>query len=768
MKRWMLGRWNKWVVAVILGTGVTGCTKPLYMTPETQQIAATVGLPADLATNPNVVATPDVADHKAPATVLEANREPRYMTLQEAFALALERGNVGTQQGGGFGNLGAGAGRGPLFQDDLAGNFRPVGAGDDSIRAFALDPAIAAADIEGALSKFDARLTTSMSWQKRDQLVANIFNNFNNGDLAAFSSGLFKPLPTGGLAGITFETNYQKLGSIPAGFAAINPSYQPALTFNFEQPLLRDNGIDINQLLPQHPGSTQTNFRPTGGRNEGILVTRIRAEQARSSFEREVNLMILNVESTYWQLYATYFAKYAAEQALRQGYITWDQLQQLQAAGLQTKQGVAQARAQLEEFRFNYMTALQNVIETERQLRGLLGLALEDGKRIVPADSPTLAPYKPDFNSSLVEALNNRPELNVARDELKIQQLNVMIQQNNIRPDLRFFGNYNINGNGTRLDGPGPVTRLENGQFVTDSNNALATLADNKFHNWTMGFRFDVPLGTRDAHAQLKVAQLNLARSHITLKNQERKLESLVGSVYQQIAFQYEQIKLQRARRIALGTQLEGLFERVKIGRDPLIQLLDAQNRFADSIRAEHQAIANYNIAIAGFQYAKGAILPFNNIQIMDGALPAGVAERAADHFGAKSAAIALREKPATGSLPQDMETPAQLPGLIEGGVNVPDLSQMPSGASTTSTPVPNGTPIPVVPAPVPNPMPMLPMPTPMTPPKPAGKEVRDQRDLRPISSGAPQTLPGVSTTGPTLAPEDAIPAVPVSRFRPQ
>ncbi|WP_020471717.1 TolC family protein [Zavarzinella formosa] len=767
MKRLMLNRWKKWLFGAVMAVSATGCTKQLYMTPETKDLATSIGLPPDLATNPNIVATPDVADHKAPSTVLEANREPRYMTLQEAFALALERGNVGTQQGSNFGNLGAGSGRGNLFQDDLTGNFRPAGGGDDSIRAFALDPAIAAADIEGALSKFDARITTSMSWQKTDQLVANVFNNFNNGDLAAFSSGLFKPLPTGGVAGITFLTNYQKLGAIPAGFAAINPSYQPSLLFQFEQPLLRDNGIDINQLLPAHPGSLTFTTRASGGRTEGILVTRIRAEQARSTFERDVNLMILNVESTYWQLYAFYFAKYAAEQALRQGYITWDQLQQLQTAGLQTKQGVAQARAQLEEFRFNYMTALQNVIETERQLRGLIGMTLEDGKRIVPADAPTLAPYKPDYNSSLVEALNNRPELAVARDELKVQQLNVMLQQNNIRPDLRFFGNYNINANGTRLDGPGPTTTLVNGQFVNNTNNALATLADNKFNNWQFGLRFDMPLGTRDAHAQLKVAQLNLARSHITLKNQERKAESLMGSIYQQLVFQYEQIKLQRARRIALGTQLEGQFERVKIGKDPLIQLLDAQNRFADAIRAEHQAIANYNVAIAGFQYSKGAILAFNNIQIMDGALPPGVAERAADHYGAKSAAITLRERASNTTLPQDMETPAPLPGLVEGGQPLPAALN-----GMMSTPLvpnlnPNMSPAPMSTTP-PAPLPMpSPMPTPAPTPKPAGKEVMRPLNGTPMTTLEPQSLPGVSTIGPSLNPADAIPSVPVSRFRP-
>ena len=428
MTRWTLLRRNKWVAGVVLALGagaMTGCIKPLYVSPDAEHLASSVALPPDLDTNPTIMDPPDVSGVKTPATVLDSNREPRYMTLQEAIAIGLERGTVGTQFVGNLTALGTGASAGNRYQEDVATSIRPGGgSADDAIRAFALDPAIQATEVDGALAKFDARFTTSMTWRKQDQAVANIFNNFNNGDFAAYSSGLIKPLPTGGTASITFDLNYSKLGAVPAGFAVINPSYTPSMTFAFEQPLLRDSGIDVNQLLGQHPGSTQNPFRATGGRVEGILVSRLRTDQSRHQFEREVNILLLNVEATYWQLYAAYYSKYAAEQALRQGYVTWEQLQDLQNAGLQTKQGVAQARAQFEEFRAAYLTAVQQVIDTERQLRGLLGLPYEDGQRIVPADEPTLAPFKPDFGSSLAETLTSRPELQIARQEVKIQQLN--------------------------------------------------------------------------------------------------------------------------------------------------------------------------------------------------------------------------------------------------------------------------------------------------------------------------------------------------------
>lgn len=682
MTRWTLKRWNKWVAGIVLALGAgatTGCIKPLYVSPDADHLAASVALPADLDTNPAIVAPQDVTGQKPPATVLDSNREPRFMSLKEAIAVALERGSTGSRFSGILNGLGTGNPRSGSFADDLEQRSPQGGSSDDAIRAFALDPAIFATETEGALAKFDARFTTSMTWRKQDQAVANIFNNFNNGDFAAFSSGLVKPLPTGGTASITFETNYSKLGAAPSGFAVINPSYTPSVTVGFEQPLLRDSGVDINQLLSQHPGSTQTPFRATGGRNDGILISRIRTGMARRQFEREVNTLLLNIEGAYWQLYAAYSAKYAAEEALRQAFTVWQLLQQQQNAGLAAKQQVAQARAQFEDARSNYLTSLQDAIDRERQFRGLLGLPLEDGTRIVPADEPTLAPYKPDFGSSLQEALTYRPELQMTREDVKIQQLNLMIAHNNVRPDLRLFANYNVNSIGNAIGGQGPVPSLNSqGQVADIPGNAFASLADNRFNNWAFGVRLDYPIGNRDAHALLKASQLNLARSHVVLKNQERKAELFLGTVYQQLVASYEQIKIQRSLRIALGTQLEGQFERVQIGKDPLIALQDAQNRLANASRSEAQAIANYNIALAGFHYAKGTLMQYDNVTINDGPLPPTVSERAADHFAAKAASLRLLERPNPIPLPTDEFTAPKLPGQIEKPMAIPIIPEDP------------------------------------------------------------------------------------------
>src|SRR5207247_2174782 len=149
------------------------------------------------------------------------------------------------------GTVGAGNPGNPGFANDILGQTQgltggagSVTGGNDNIRVLALVPAIAAADIEGSLSKFDARWVTALARTTTGRPVGTVPDTFQaaarqataiNTTDANFTSSLTKPLPTGGVAGITFRTDYELSNLNPR----INPSYRPALQFAFDQPLLQ-------------------------------------------------------------------------------------------------------------------------------------------------------------------------------------------------------------------------------------------------------------------------------------------------------------------------------------------------------------------------------------------------------------------------------------------------------------------------------------------------------------------------------------------------
>ena len=173
------------------------------------------------------------------------------------------------------------------------------------------------------------------------------------------------------MAGITFDVPYQ-LTNLPA---AVNPSYQPSLQFAFEQPLLQGFGVEINQLRQSSPTSellpnaSVLSGLPQPG-VEGILVMRIRFDQQRAEFQRNVNFMLANVEYAYWNLYNSYWNLYANEAALRQAYEAWKIAVVKLQAGKIAVADVAQARGQYELFRFNRLQALGGSAAGDQRARG--------------------------------------------------------------------------------------------------------------------------------------------------------------------------------------------------------------------------------------------------------------------------------------------------------------------------------------------------------------------------------------------------------------
>jgi outer membrane protein TolC len=724
MKRWKQGL--AWLA--LAASGLTGCKQQLFIHEKDYEHYRNLGLqagaPPNLDTDPTVTLHPASYNWPKPATVEDIDRPKWFMSLAEALALGLERGNTGSQS---------------LLNPGIPNeNLIFGGAGGiqtDSIRVLALQPALSGTDIEASLAKFDARWLSSMTWGKTDNATQNVLTSIQNGDTANFSTGIYKALPTGGTTGITFSTDYNKIGpQSAAAFQAVNPSYRPRIQMQFEQPLLQNYGIEINQLNVNHPGSTQVpRFRPAGGgRVEGILVTRLRYDQSKAEFERNVNFLLLNVEYAYWNLYAAYGQLWARDVAIAEALVLWDTVKTRTLAGIDIPGGTERTRAQLEAFRAQRISALGQVLESERQLRSLLGLG-EDGRVIVPVDAPTLAGYTPDWQSAMNDALNNRPELTLARQDLKFRQFDIMIQKNLLKPDLRFLANYDVNGIGRRLDGSTFFPGVVDQQGQPAPQNAFGDLALNRWNSWQFGFLLDVPLGFRDAHAAVRSARLRLYESYYTLRDSERKVLLQLDVQYRRLSefrgvaqAQSEQARQAAAQNVILNSRLE-----IETNKAVALEgILNAQRTFSDAAVAKFRAISDYNNTLAAFQFAKGTILPYDNVVINEGQLPEAAQIRAVDHIRERLDGLKLRERAAiengpagaypieTGQpIPADVLAPAQdaipnVPAMLQSSQRAESAASRIKSVPTNELPSWGGSPYgksPVVPATATTPVPAPP-----------------------------------------------------------
>ncbi len=634
-------RWKKKIGALALMlASVAGCKQTYFITSSERDHYRTF-LPLALEQGGTPTPEPVIKEVDQPgATVGFPERKQRPMTLAEAISISLEQGTIGNLQlPPGVAGIVATPATPNINSLDVFTGTGVGGAGfGDSIKVLALDPAIVGAGVDASLAKFDAVWTSSANWTTTDRPVGTSLDVFQAGNTgvnvinqeqATVSTGLLKQLATGGVAGITFNTNYT-LTNLPA---RVNPAYQPSLQFQFEQPLLQGYGVEINQIRASAPGSILTpGVLPGQTSPEGILITRIRTDQQRAEFERNVQIMLANVEFVYWSLYAAYWNLYAREAGLRMAYDSWRVFKAQLEAGRVAQADEAQARGQYHLFRSERLDALQNVLEAERQLRRSLGMHMEDGTRIVPADQPTLAPYQPDFATSIHEAYTLRPELYMTRQQLKVDQFNLIAAQNTLLPDLRFTSTYDFNALGSRLDG-------------SDPNNAFRNEARGNFSDWAVGLRATIPLGYRAQEANVRIAKLRLARDFEALKDQELKLEAELNTQYGRLEYTYKSIEMFRDQRISYGDQLRGLVELVLRGSKTPDILLEAQRFYADALAGEYNSIREYNNAIVAFEYTKGTIMQHDNVSISEGCLPQCAYKRAVAHQEERSKAIELREQ---------------------------------------------------------------------------------------------------------------------------
>jgi outer membrane protein TolC len=760
---------KRWAARLLIGALATpafgiGCKQQLFLEPGDYKDAVQAGLPPALERNVHSAILPPTVDQNVePATVNDPKRPPRYITLKECVAVALEQGSDG---GTGVNNLGG-------KNDNLPANGQvSLGQGSDAVRAFALVPAKDGSNIERALSKFDARWITSMQWTKNDNPVAAQFVSFQSqNDQANFSSTLAKAMPTGGVAGITIGMSYAKFSNIPASQQAnfVSPNYTPSIQLAFEQPLLQMFGVEVNQLSSRlvQPLTIQ-GIGPTGGQSffgangnvEGILLTRIRYDQSRIEFERRINLVLVNVESAYWNLYSSYYTLYAAEEGLRLAMKNWIFIKNQVAAGIAAPQLEYQALAQVEQFRGDVVRARGGVLESERALRGFMGMRSDDDCRLVPMDRPNLAEFQPDYYEAANETIIHRPELMLARQEVKAVQFNLALLRNVRQPDLRFFSSYNIQGIGTRLDGSELV-----GATNTLPGNAFSSLANNQFNSWTLGLRLEMPLGFRDANALVRQGSLDLTRTYYQLRDSELKALEYLTSRYRRVVETYRLIPHTKARRHWQQLYVEHLEIVIKNGRwnnQDFLNLNQAQRELADMIRIEYQSISEYNKALAEFEFAKGTILQYNNVTLAEGPLPPWVSKRAAQHERERTDhAIKLRERPNQPVITADgvgghtigpaVGSPfcKDLPGIQDIVIEGSDpLAPQPNGSGGYQPgvpggmpmPMPNGTPGNTAPTPRPSPpMPNYPMPTNPNP--------------MPVSVGTPGSLDVQSEGNVTIPP---------------
>jgi hypothetical protein len=498
----------------------------------------------------------------------------------------------------------------------------------------AQDPAIQEANprtgVESVLSAYDATLTSSLVSEKNDRALNNFFTsggtNILDQDLSVLQTQISKRSMTGTEFTVRNNTDYDANN---AGANQLPSAWNTDVEAEVRHPLLQGSGVEYNRLggPSDIPGAAN-----------GVLIARVNTDLSLADFESGIRDFVSDIENAYWDLYYAYRDLDSKLTARDAALKTWRRVLSLK----NRRGGEAVRLAQAREQYFRLQEEVQNALSgrllegthtnngssggtfratagvqvAERRLRYLIGMPINDGQLLRPADHPVAQKLNIVWESAVADALSRRVELRRQRWLVKRREMELAASRNFLMPRFDAVGRYRWRGFGKDLMRQG---HSNPGQF----GNAVDNLFDGSFQEWQLGFELTFPFGYRQAHTAVHHAELQLARERTILDEQERVVVLNLSSAKAEVDRAHSVLTTSYARFEAASQQSQLMQQAFEKDQAPLNLVLDAQRRQAEAESHYYRMLVEYALAVKNFHFEKGTLLNYNRIQLSESAWPA-------------------------------------------------------------------------------------------------------------------------------------------------
>jgi outer membrane protein TolC len=528
------------------------------------------------------------------------------MTLEEAIAIGLQNSEI---------------------LKDLGG--RVVANPETSSTVY--DPAIRESDPifgpEGALSAFDAQLSTGLFWQKNDRVFNNEIeggdiNEFQQ-DLVTYQSQISKLAATGTRFALRNLTRYDD-NNTPDSVKLFPDTWDTQFEAEVRQPLLQGAGVAFNRIAGP-------NARPGFNFSTGVLLARINTDVSLADFERSVRDYLSELETAYWELYYAYRALDAAVLARDSAAETWRQVEARYQKNLAGGEAFKEARARAQYFQFQdqVQDALNGapgqiggsvgVYSGERRLRWLMGLPVTEDRVIRPSDTPLSAEVIFDWDEAIVQALTRRVELRKQLWQVKRRELELTAARNFLLPRLDAVVQYRLRGFGDDLTGSGPKLATDDPRF----SSAFHDLGSFDHQEWEAGIQLNAPLGFREGWAGVRKAELQLTRERAIYREQQNRVSLELSDALSEMVRAREAVAVGYSRVVASQQDEQATVAAFDAGQATVELLLESQQRLANAQTRYYRSLTDYAQALKLVHLAKGTLLEYNAIYLNEGPWPA-------------------------------------------------------------------------------------------------------------------------------------------------
>ncbi len=494
------------------------------------------------------------------------------------------------------------------------------GEGKDEIQKLTLQDAIAATlknNLDLKIEVINSQSSEQSLMSSESIFIPNFNLEFNNGETNSPSTGSFdgadinqrktlslmvgleKKFSIGGTLSVELNNRRIKTNST---YSTVNPSLNTNLTFRLSQPLLKGFG--------------------TFATKKDIYIAVNNLKKSTFQLKSKVIDLIYDTEKAYWNLVYRYQNLEAKRKSLEQSKKFLKQNIRKVEIGTSAPIDILSAKAEVATKESEIVSAEQAIQTQEEMLKVIINSKNKDVK-IIPLDKPVIRAFNTKFNDYLLEALNNRPDIEMAKLDLANYKINVKYMKNQLLPELSLQASYYTNGQGGTqfiyAPGSSPFEpRVPIGTIEKSIWDSIQESAKNKYKNYSVALSLKVPLNFKKEKAQLAKARFDFKKSFLTLKKLERNTYSLVKNGIKNIQANKKLFEMNDVALKLQGQKLNAEKMKLSVGLSTNYQVLTFQRDHADSVAKKLQSAISYELSIAEINKILGKTLKTYNIKFKD------------------------------------------------------------------------------------------------------------------------------------------------------
>jgi outer membrane protein len=446
------------------------------------------------------------------------------------------------------------------------------------------NPLIAQTDVEQARAAFDPAIGLDASISQTEELPENqvltqqgtffILRQFSkDGEVTPF---LQQRIVTGGNYELRFVNTRQNIAPADRGttLAITDPRYESSLELIFTHPLLRDFGIAVNTAPIRQAQKVE--------------------EIAEQRLLQTILDVAFRVQEVYWELVFRIgdLAARRESQKLAEDFLAENKVRV--ELGTLAPIELVQAETEVKIREEDVIVAEAAVRDAEDTLQEVLNIPEMLGTwtlRVRPIDKPAFTPVSTlTVEEQVVQALESRPDILSSRLDIASRQIARDVARNQRLPRLDF-------------EAQGALRA-----FSGETGDTVGNLSEAEGYLWSLGLRFEYPLGNRAARNEFLKRRLELRQA---LVDQRRLILTIVREIRQavrDIETSIKRVEVTRAATVLAQTQLDAEQEKFRLGLSTSFRVLEFQRDLTDARTAETRALSDYNVDLAQLDQRTGTL----------------------------------------------------------------------------------------------------------------------------------------------------------------